>query len=236
MALSAAAVYYCEKPVFKLLALTVLGLAGYCMILTLSRGAWLGMIFAAVVFALVNDRRLVWAGLILILLSPVIVPQNIMERLMSIGNVTDTSTNYRVFIWMASLNMAGFFWPSGIGLGEQTFIQMYSMYSYNAVWTPHSHNLFLQITIVLGALGIFTLLLMFAVMLKRMIITARSADDKFSRILSGAAAAAVLGFLLQGMTDNVWYNYRVTCYSWLILAVGMAAAHWKNGGDNIEKV
>ena len=38
-----------------------------------------------------------------------------------------------------------------------------------------------------------------------------------------AFAAAVSGFLLQGMFDNCFYNYRVFMIFWLTLSVGLCS-------------
>ena len=35
--------------------------------------------------------------------------------------------------------------------------------------------------------------------------------------------AGIFGFLLQGMFDYVWYNYRVFLIFWMIIGIGISA-------------
>ena len=43
--------------------------------------------------------------------------------------------------------------------------------------------------------------------------------DKFVTSVSAALAAGMAGYLVQGLTDNVWYNYRIVAYFWMIIAI-----------------
>lgn len=45
-----------------------------------------------------------------------------------------------------------------------------------------------------------------------------------------ASAAGIFGFLVQGMFDNVWYNYRVFFMFFALLALTMAAVNAAKGG------
>jgi len=218
--------YYFKQPIYKLSALAIIGLTGMCMAFTLSRGAWVGLIFAVVVFIMLSDRRLIWLGIIAVILAPLILPRSMVERFLSIGNIQDTSTNYRLNIWLASLLMLKIFWPSGIGLGLPSFVFVYSIFAFNAVYAPHSHNLFLQIAIDLGIAGFVAFAGMIIMFFKKLFMAQKTAGkgDKLTKILPGALCAALAGYLLQGMTDNVWYNYRIVCLFWLLLAVAGSAA------------
>jgi putative inorganic carbon (HCO3(-)) transporter len=48
--------------------------------------------------------------------------------------------------------------------------------------------------------------------------------NKSSKILQIAAISGVFGFLVQGMTDYSFYNYRVTLVFWAVLGLGALAA------------
>ncbi len=198
-----------------------------CMILTFSRGAWLGLLFAgAVFFILLNPR--------LILLAPValaalwfFLPDAVIDRFASIGNLGDASTSYRVYIWMGTLAMLKNYWLCGIGPGADAFNMVYPAYSYNGIIAPHSHNLFLQIVCDAGiaALGVFLVLLF---VYFRMMCTALSRErDWTNRVLQVAFTGGVCGFLVQAMTDYSFYNYRVLFLFWTYLALGALSARRK---------
>lgn len=135
-----------------------IGIMGACLILTWSRGAWLGLIFAALLFLFMWHRRSVWvvlAGIASIPFLPMVLPSSIVSRFTSIGNMTDSSTSYRVYIWRATVNMIKDYFTTGIGIGEGAWDRLYPLYSYLGVEAaPHSHNLYLQIWLELGIFGL----------------------------------------------------------------------------------
>lgn len=195
-----------------------------CMLLTFSRGAWLGLLFAgAAFFVLLNPR--------LMLLFPValvglyfVLPPSVIERFTSIGNLSDASTSYRVYIWMGTLAMLKDYWLCGIGPGTEAFNMVYPAYSYNGIIAPHSHNLFLQIVSDAGvaALGVFILLLF--VFFRMMCAALHREKDWTSRLLQIAVTAGVFGFMVQAMTDYSFYNYLVLFVFWTYLALGALCA------------
>ena len=203
------------------------GVMCICMLLTFSRGAWLGLLFAGAVFVILLNPRLM-------LLIPValvglwfILPDTITARFASIGNLGDASTSYRVYIWMGTLAMLKNYWLCGIGPGAEAFNMVYPAYSYNGIIAPHSHNLFLQIVCDAGiaALGVF-LILIFVYF--RMMCTALSRErDWTNRVLQAAFTGGVFGFLVQAMTDYSFYNYRVLFLFWVYLALGALCARRK---------
>lgn len=200
------------------------GLMCVCMLLTFSRGAWLGLLFAgAVFFVFLNPRLMLLAPFALIALY-FILPDTVISRFTSIGDLSDDSTSYRLYIWLGTLAMLKDYWLCGIGPGEDAFNMVYPAYSYNAITAPHSHNLFLQIVCDAGitALVVFILLLF---VYFRMLCSALSREkDRTSRMLQIAFTSGACGFMVQAMTDYSFYNYRVMFLFFVFLALGGLAA------------
>lgn len=194
------------------------------LILTFSRGCWLGIMAAAAVFITFAAGKLWGLALIALPLVPFILPESIINRFTSIGDMSDSSTSYRVYIWMGTLLMLKDFWISGIGLGTEAFTQVYPFYSYNGIVAPHPHNLFLQIITEAGVTGLTVFLLLLFFFFKNLVVGYQhfGKGSKFSVAIVGIASA-VVGFLLQGMFDNCFYNYRVFMIFWAVLAIGIAA-------------
>lgn len=146
----------------RLQAFLCIGAMGACLIFTWSRGAWLGLIFAALLFLFMWHRRSVWvivAGIASIPFLPYVLPASIVARFTSIGNMGDSSTSYRVYIWRATINMIKDNFLTGIGIGGDAWNRVYPLYSYLGVEAaPHSHNLYLQIWLELGVAGIVAFL------------------------------------------------------------------------------
>lgn len=141
-----------------------------CLILTWSRGAWLGLVFGLLVFLLIWHRRSLWlvaAGIVSLPILPAVLPASIVQRITSIGNMADSSTSYRVSIWRASAAMIRDNLLTGIGIGEGPWKIVYPRYTYMGVEAaPHSHNLFMQIWLDLGLGGIVIFLIFLFVLLQ----------------------------------------------------------------------
>ena len=201
------------------------GLMCICMILTFSRGAWLGLVFAAAIFFVLLDPRLIMLAPFALVALYFVLPETVISRFTSIGNLKDNSTSYRVYIWLGTLAMLkDGYWLCGVGPGEAAFNQVYPAYSYNTIVAPHAHNLFLQIVCDAGivALGIFLLALFWYF---RSLCSALGKEKDFtSRILQIAFIAGMAGFLVQAMTDYSFYNYRVMLIFWVYLAMGVMVA------------
>ena len=196
-----AMIYAAKRWYSKLFYLGVLGCAGLCMIFTQSRGCWLGLMLTAAIFALLIDKRLVLIGVIGALFLPAVLPQSIIVRFTSIGNMGDSSTSYRVYIWLGTLRLLKDYWLTGIGLGQDAFNKVYPYYSYNAIIAPHSHNLYLQIMTETGVVGILTFAATVLLSFKKILVGYIVGKKGKYSLICAAVLAGLFGFLLQGMFD-----------------------------------
>ncbi|MDR2530011.1 MAG: O-antigen ligase family protein, partial [Oscillospiraceae bacterium] len=199
-----------------------------CMVLTYARGGWLGLIVAAAVMLVFIDRRFILVGAVGLVALYFLTPQVILDRFLSIGDLSDGSTSYRLTIWLGTLSMLRDYWYSGIGPGVAAFNQVYPLYSYNTAVAQHSHNLFLQIMCDSGIVGLltfsallFTAFRLIAGTIRRLNVTHARRPASFYYLAAGAASLS--GFLVQGMADYSFYNYRVTFVFWAILGIVAAA-------------
>ena len=200
------------------------GVMCLCMLLTFSRGAWLGLLFAGLVFfVLLYPRIIPWlilAAPFLLAGAAFVLPEAVVSRFTSIGNLTDASTSYRVYIWMGTLAMLKDYWLCGIGPGDAAFNRVYPAYSYNGIVAPHSHNLFLQIVCDAGVVALVVFLVVLFVYFRTMC-RALSGEKRWrTRVFQIAFTAGICGFLVQAMTDYSFYNYRVMFLFWVYLALG----------------
>lgn len=194
-----------------------------CLVLTQSRGCWIGFILAAALFVTFYEGKW-WAFVpFLLLLAPMFLPESVIERFASVGDMKDTSTSYRVYIWLGTLGLIKSFGLGGIGMGEAAFQHVYPFFMYNAVVAPHSHNTFLQMVVEsgLGGLAVFAAL---AVVFFMKMHTMHKTGERKSRISTSALALScgIAGFLVQSMFDYTFYNYRVMAVFFMVLAMGMA--------------
>lgn len=207
----------------KLVLLGMFGIDMLALVLTFSRGCWLGIILAIGILLLIIDRRFIWVGIVGLIVLPFVLPETIMNRFLSIGNLDDSSTSYRVYIWLGTIAMLKDYWFSGIGLGTTSFNTIYPIYSYNNISAPHSHNLFLQLIVEYGIIG----LLVFLGVLYNFYKETTIGMLKEKNILTAGIVSGVSGFLLQSLFDNTWYNYRVVLIFWIVIALGLVSTKIK---------
>jgi O-antigen ligase len=235
--LAFAGVYYFKNWFYKLVSLGMCGAAVLCMGYTLSRGAWLGLIFAFALYSIIKDRRLIWLGVLALPALPFVIPETIWERLLSIGNLADTSSVYRMAIWLASLAMAADFWPIGIGPGTRVFVYIYQKYTFSTAYALHSHNLFLQIIIDYGISGLVLFMCVVFMFYRSYLSRLAHTKDSFLTAAGAAVCAGMGGYLVQGITDNVWYNYRVFAFFWVVVALSVVFGQIMKGDKfNEEKI
>ncbi|MBR5381142.1 MAG: O-antigen ligase family protein, partial [Oscillospiraceae bacterium] len=194
-----------------------------CMVLTFSRGGYLGFLIGAAVFLLLVDRRFFFAGIVALAVVVLLIPESVVMRFTSIGNMGDGSTSYRVSIWHGAIAMLRDYWLCGIGPGTAAFQKVYPVYSYSEAAAQHAHNLFLQLTCDSGVCGTAAFILAVLAHFRSMGASLFRGAKGRSRLLQIASFCSVLGFLVQSMTDNSFYNYRVQLVFWALLALGALA-------------
>ena len=201
-----------------------------CLMYTWSRGAWLGVIIGIVFFVLLKDRRWLILCVAGILLMPSVLPASILSRLTSIGNMKDSSTAYRVAVWIGSARMLRDYWFCGIGLGPDAFLKIYPQYALGgADFALHSHNFYLQWIVDMGIVGIFVYFWIIITGFKQ-ICSIKEKDTVIKNVLL-AMSGAILGYLFHGLAENLWYNYRMILVFWIFFGILQSGAAIAGGID-----
>lgn len=202
----------------KFLFLIITAVMCACLLFTWSRAGWVAIILAIGFFLVMNDRR--WASLcvLALIVMPFVLPESILSRITSIGNLKDSSSAYRVSVWTASLRMAKDYWLSGIGLGPGAFERVYQQYALNgAGFALHSHNFYIQLVVEMGVLGLVTFVSIIICAFRSIVgISEKRTENKTFAI---AAGGAIVGYLFEGIAENLWYNYRMVLVFWIFLAL-----------------
>ena len=196
---------------------------GICLILTMSRGCWVAILVAAIIYVTFVDGKYWLFALVLACLLPSMLPDSIINRFASIGNLNDTSSSYRMFIWLGTLAMLRHYWFCGVGPGTKAYNLVYPRYAYNGIIAPHSHNLFLQLTCETGIAGLAMFVSVCFMFLRYMANEARRhAQKSMDKALAVAIGSSIVAFLVQGMFDYTFYNYRVFLIFWIYLGLGVS--------------
>ncbi len=220
------------RRIFSLLLLVA------ALVFTWSRGAWVALFMALLLFVLLAAKKpFRWFfGLGLLLPNLLLfAPDSVARRISSIfsvfGGSIDSSVYYRFKIWRSSLLL--FFdnlW-GGIGVSSENFQKSYLPYAVSgAEVAEHSHNLFLQIGIEMGvfALAAFLLLLVFAL---RKVLSPVSKDPLEVRypVLGVGAFSSLFALLVFGIFDYVLYDFRIFFLFFAMLGLLSAAGRLSKG-------
>ncbi len=196
-----------------------------CLVSTWTVCAWVGLLIGVVSFFMMYSRKTVVAlifggGAVAVL--PLILPQNIVNGVINIGRVHDASTAYLVDLWRGVWNILGSHWQSGVGIGEDAFVKTYSTYTQSILeYAPHAHNLYLQIFVELGIVGL-TVFVITMFVWAQSCFELHTAEKRNERLYSSALLCSVFSVLTLGITDYVWYDYRLFLMFWLIIGLSCA--------------
>ena len=221
-----AKMYRAESSKGKLLGFLSTVIVVVCTVLTWSRGAWLAMLASLLLFALINSRKTLSFIMVIAAAIPfisIVLPDSVVNRFMSIGDVADSSTYYRIYTWRGTLKaIRDYFW-GGAGYGLNTYTDIYPQYAYAGIEAAeHSHNLFLQIFFALGIFGLLIFLVLIFLFVQKNFEYLKNTNDKNVKLLVSAAFSAVVGALIIGIFDYVWYNFRLFYLFWIVLAISCA--------------
>ena len=195
-------------------------------IFTWTRGAWIAMALCAIIFFTVVTRktlRIFGVAIIAAPVIPMILPNNILDRIMSIVNFTDSSISYRIYTWLGSVKLAKDHLLGGIGLGPEAFSRIYPAYAFSGMETAeHSHSLILQILIGMGIGGLLMFIAFILLYFQKTLEYVKKPENNSAKFYVAAAVASAVGLLVMGIFDYVWYNYRIFYIFWIVIAIGCA--------------
>ncbi len=192
-----------------------------CLILTWSRGAWLGLLLACLLFFLCYSKMS--AGCLMLSAFPILsvlpyLPRSVINRFSSIGSFSDSSIRYRFYTWQGVWRMLNEH-HYGIGVGDEAFRAVYPQYAVSGIETVmHSHNLLLQVFVELGLPG-GLVFLFFLGLLFFYIIHALSIQTRGERNLFLGAFCALIGALVMGWFDYIWYHIGMLLLFFSVVAL-----------------
>ena len=220
----------------KLFALTAL-------VLTFSRGAWMGLVAEAAVISLLLAVRatrawpLLWRRLLPLLLLlggaallVVLVTQvePLRVRVMSlVAGRQDSSNNFRINVWLAALDMVQARPWLGIGPGNDAFNQIYPLFQQPKFNALSAYSIPLELAVEAGIPGLLAGIGLLLASLRSATSLWRS-DSCFS-LPALAAIAVIVGLTVQGLTDTIFFRPEVQLSGWFCIATLAAGASRAEG-------
>ncbi len=204
-----------------------------CLYFTYSRGAWLAyaaelgvLAVAALAWAwplIKRDWRLklalgivaaiaLGAGIYLFMDSPVL-----QQRVASMFATRDHSSNsFRMNVWLGVIAMIQDSWWAGVGIGNETFQKVYGLYMISGFEALGAYNIFLEVAVETGVFGLLAFLWVVLAAVARSTFHALRGE---ARPWAVAAIAGLLGLMVHGLVDTVFYRPSVQILFWLLLAM-----------------
>lgn len=248
---SGAAIFAWPRWTPKLLAVLLLLVNGLCLVLTLSRGGWIGLLAAGfsaltllVYFLSVRFspfwRR--WAlpvllgGALLLVGLAVVAVEPLRLRAMSIfAGREDSSNNFRMNVWAGVLDMIKARPVLGIGPGNDAFNSIYPYYQRPRYTALSAYSVYLEIAVEAGLVGLLTFFWLMGVVWTqgwRQLQRLRELQSPQGYWLMAAIATQV-GMLAHGLVDTVWYRPQISTLWWLMMAI--VASYYSFGGKVVSR-
>lgn len=215
--------------VYKSIVFLCFALSLGVLILTQSRGAWLGCVAGIFLLCVLRDKRFLWLLLPLTIVVSFIFLQQANSNLFLMLSLLDTRQEAtlpgRMEIWSKALIMLRDFPLTGIGLG--TFGEVYRLYFASIVLPSagdivyHAHNTLLSVAVEVGLPGVLvysTLLGSFGAISW----DAMKHKRTVNRVLATGLACGVFGYLVFGLFDAFTLGRNLEIVFWIFLGCGSA--------------
>ncbi|MBR2666903.1 MAG: O-antigen ligase family protein [Oscillospiraceae bacterium] len=210
----------------RLLAVVAILSSFPALMMTYSRGAWVGLAVALVLFFIIQWPKLTPLLILLCLLALPAMPDTILHRVFSMLNSTDSSVNSRIPVYKAMLGLIREHPITGVGLGSDAVRSAIasSGHYHSTTLFVHGHDIYLQIWAETGIFGLITFLgAMFTAIRDGMrVIVCRKAQPML-RSLTAAGVSGLAGTLVFSIADYPWSYPRVMTIFWLMFAMLLTA-------------
>ncbi|WP_054871585.1 O-antigen ligase [Caloranaerobacter sp. TR13] len=225
-----------KKLIFLLSSLILIG----TLILTFSRGGWLGFAFGLLIFVVLVEKRLLLSLIPAGVLAIFIMPSSVIHRITTIGNLSDSSNAYRIKVWTITLDIIRDNWMTGVGFGYIPFRETFVKYI-RTMNVYHAHNMYLETLAEMGIGGFVLFILFIFIIYKYAIITLMKNNDRYLKTITAGALAGLSSVLFHGLFENVLYLPRIIITFWTLISFILVAVRLskderkKTNLDNIDK-
>lgn len=216
------ALFWNSKRLIKKLIFSLTTMVLACtLILTLSRGGWLGVVFGIFVFIFLVEKRLLFLCIPVGLLSVFVLPQSIINRIQTIGSLTDSSNAWRITTWQITTDIIRDHWIAGVGFGYMPFKKTFETYI-RTMPNFHAHNTYLEIAAELGITGIILFIILIFVIYKYAIINSKESKDKYIKVITAGLLGGIASLMFQGLVEHVLFMPKIIITFWTMIGFILA--------------
>ena len=222
----------------RFLGLLSAGVGCVAIAMTYSRASWVGLAFAAVIFVLLWNRKLIPLGIFAALVILAALPDTVFNRVLTIFNTEDSSTTSRFPLYKAAGELLLQRPILGAGLGSDAVRQAVSDLNlfHGKDYFVHCHDIYLQVWCETGLVGLISfvggILWTFKQGCRAVV---RNTCGPVARMAIIGSAAAILGTMLCGVADYIWNYPRVMLIFWFVCSLTLAGIRLAAQGEAEEE-
>ncbi len=209
-----------------------------CLCWTYSRSAFIGYLIILLMMVLLDRRKLLFAGALLLVFIFIFLPSlNNVRHLYLIndnngGNAQNQSVNSiledggsgRVLFWTKAVSIIQ---SSPIyGTGLNTYGRILKRNPNQRTWW-YAHNCYLQMTAEIGLLGLSCFLWMVFVVVVHGFNYCKQIKDSWMLALLQGSLAGLFGFMVQSFFDNTFYTVQLGVFMWLLFGLTVAVTRYE---------
>lgn len=150
----------------------------------------------------------------------VLASASLRARVLSIFAMrSDSSNSFRFNVYQSSLQMFKDNYLLGIGVGNQNFREIYGLYMKTGFDALSTYNIYLEVAV---ESGIFALIAFLGFLLDALYNAFKfilKSTDTQKIILISAAAISIIGVMVHGMVDTVFFRPQIQFIFWSMIAV-----------------
>jgi putative inorganic carbon (HCO3(-)) transporter len=209
-----------SSPISKIWLSTLLIASLICLVLTFSRGSWIGFILSLFIFVLRYPKLWSKVGLLLGIVFVVgftLISFKTREDFQGFAKILNPTGRWAY--WSEAINIIKDYPVFGCGLNTYSMIGR----EYKILWGGYPHNCFLQLTAETGLLGLGIFLsLLVTLFHKSFQALAKFRSMDLSQISIGALAG-LLGFFIHSFWDTTMYSATLSVLMWIYFGIIISA-------------
>ncbi len=224
---------YClSKKHYKsgIISLILSAICSWAVICTGCRGAYLALL--AILFGIILiSAKFLWQNYKKIYLSvlgaicslsaiAILSLQSVRMRFLSIFIMRqDSSNSFRFNVYQSSLQMFADNWLLGIGCGNQNFREIYGLYMKTGFDALSCYNIFLETAVESGIFALIAFIGFLYILFAKSINFIKNSENIYDVILISAAILSILGVMVHGLVDTVFFRPQIQIIFWIMCAV-----------------
>ena len=197
--------------------------ASIALVLTGCRGAYIGFFLQLIVLGFIIYKNLnakykqifttAASACAVALMAFIMSISALRARIFSIFAMrSDSSNSFRFNVYNSCVDMFKDNWLLGIGVGNQNFREIYGLYMKTGFDALSAYNIYLEIAVESGIFALITFVGFIGLIINK-------AVKNLSNFYVLAALISIIGILIHGIVDTVFFRPQIQFTFWIMVAV-----------------